>query len=90
MAEPTKAERSAAGKKAASTRAENEARRKAPARKASATRATDDAKDSGNDLKRATAGAVKAGVGLGRVAVGTVGNAAKAVVKRAGTLKPGN
>jgi hypothetical protein len=50
--------------------------RQAPARKASATRATYDANDSGNDLKWATAGAAKAGVGLGRVAVGAAGKAA--------------
>jgi hypothetical protein len=93
MAEPTKAKRSAAGKKAASTRAKNEAKRKAPAKKASATRATNDAKDSASDLKKAAAGAARAGLGLGRVAVGTAGKAGKAgkaVVKRAGAVKPGS
>ncbi len=87
MAKPTKADRIAAGKKAAATRSKNEAKRSAQAKKGAATRATKEAKESGNDLKRAAAGAAKAGVGVGRVAIGTAGRVAEAVAKRVGAVK---
>ncbi|MBA3865031.1 MAG: hypothetical protein H0X42_01590 [Solirubrobacterales bacterium] len=88
MTEPTKANRSAAGKKAAATRAKKAAKRSTAAKKAAATRATSEAKDSGNDLKRAAAGAAKAGVGVGRVAIGAAGKVGEAVAKRVGAVKP--
>jgi hypothetical protein len=88
MTEPTKSSRAAAGKKAAATRAKNEADRSATAKKAAATRAENDAKASGNDLKKAAGSAQRVAVDLGKAVVGTTGKTAKAVGKQAARLIP--
>jgi hypothetical protein len=85
---PTKASRAAAGKKAAATRAKNEADRSAAAKKAAATRAEDDAKAGAGDLKKAAGSAQKVAVDLGKAVVGTTGKTAKALGKQAARLIP--
>lgn len=65
MAKPTKAQRSAAGKKAAATRAKNEAKDRA---KATATRAKRETKDSANNV-RETAEDARHAAGRGATAI---------------------
>jgi hypothetical protein len=88
MTEPTKAGRVEAGKKAAATRAKNEADRSAAAKKAAATRAENEAKAGRNDLRKAAGSAGKGAVDLGKVVVGTTGKTAKALGKQAARLIP--
>jgi hypothetical protein len=86
MATQTKADRSAAGKKAAATRERNEKRAasKDQGRKAAASRFTNNARDSVNKARTEAGKAASSVTNVGKATAGAAVNAGRSVTSRAG------